>query len=108
MGGVVGTLLMLLETSGVGAVLDLDAIPRPPEVPLDRWLVVFPSYGFLLSVRPERAAEAQAAFTRRALACAAVGQVDASRRLELRSGAEQQVMWDLAAEPLTGFSGAPR
>ena len=54
MGGIIGTTLMLLETSNSGAVLDLDVIPRPPEIPFDRWLVSFPSYGFLLSVHPDR------------------------------------------------------
>jgi AIR synthase-related protein len=107
MGGVVGTALMLLETSGAGAVLDVDAVPRPPDVPLGRWLAAFPSYGFVLSVRPERAADVIAAFAGRDLACAAIGAVDDTRRLALRRGAETEVLWDLAAEPLTGLGGAP-
>lgn len=49
-GGIVGTLAMLCGTSGVGAVLDLDRVPRPPGIPLDRWLVAFPSFGYLLAV----------------------------------------------------------
>ncbi len=106
MGGVVGSLLMLLETSGAGAVLDLDAVPRPEDVPLERWLLAFPSYGFVLSVRPERAAAVQAAFARRDIACAAVGSVDGSRRLTLRAGGAEETLWDLAKEPLTGFAAA--
>jgi AIR synthase-related protein len=108
MGGIIGTLLMLLETSGAGAALDLEAIPRPLEVPLARWLLAFPSYGFLLSVRPDRVGEVRAAFARRDLACAQVGAVDASRRLSIRAGGEERSLWDLAAEPLTGFSRAVR
>ncbi|WP_438006976.1 sll0787 family AIR synthase-like protein [Sorangium sp. So ce321] len=111
MGGVAGTLLMLLETSGAGAVLDLEAVPRPRAVrdlcepSLARWLLAFPSYGFLLSVRPEAASEVLAAFARRGIASAAVGVVDGSRRLTLQAGGERQTLWDLAAEPLTGFAG---
>lgn len=105
MGGVIGTALMLLETSRVGATIDLEAIPRPPGVPLERWLLSFPSYGFVLSARPERADEIQAAFARRDLACACIGAVDASRRLALRAGGEARALWDLAEEPLTGFPG---
>ncbi|PSN11866.1 sll0787 family AIR synthase-like protein, partial [filamentous cyanobacterium CCP5] len=72
MGGLIGTMLMLLETSGCGAILDLDTIPYPPEVPLDKWLVSFPSYGFLLSVRSENLPALQARFQQRGLVCAAI------------------------------------
>ncbi|WP_437967510.1 sll0787 family AIR synthase-like protein [Sorangium sp. So ce260] len=108
MGGVAGTLLMLLETSGVGAVLDLAAVPRPGDVrdlSIARWLLAFPSYGFLLSVRPDAAGEVLAAFARRGIASAAVGVVDGSRRLTLEAAGERQTLWDLAAEPLTGLAG---
>lgn len=107
MGGLIGTALMLLEASGAGAALDLDAVPRPAEGPLERWLLAFPSFGFLLSVRPEQAEAVQAAFAGRDLACARVGTVDGSRRLVLRAGGEEVALWDLGAEPLTGFGSAP-
>ena len=45
MAGAIGTTLMLLECSQAGAVIDVGAIPRPPGVPLLRWLQTFPSYG---------------------------------------------------------------
>ncbi len=51
-GGVVGTLAMFCDCSGTGAHLDLELLPCPPGVPLDRWLVTFPSYGYLLAVSP--------------------------------------------------------
>ncbi len=44
--GVLGSLLMLLETTGCGATIDLSALPSPVEADLARWLQVFPSYGF--------------------------------------------------------------
>jgi len=104
MGGVVGTLLMLLETSGCGAVLNLDSVPRPESVPLERWLTCFPSYGFLLSVRPEQVAAVQAKFHRRELACAIVGQVQPGHQLYLQMQGETQLFWDLQQQPLTGFA----
>ena len=105
MGGIVGTLLMLLETSGCGAILDLQAVPCPAELTLERWLVMFPSYGFLLSVRPEHAAAVQAEFQQRDLVCGLVGSVQAGHQLWLQSGQESALFWDLAACPLTGFGG---
>lgn len=104
MGGIIGTLLMLLETSGAGAVLNLDAIPRPAEVSLDWWLLCFPSYGFLLSIRPEKAQAVQAQFHRQGLVCEVIGEVRASHQLILQSQEESVLFWDLLKEPLTGFS----
>ena len=108
MGGLVGTTLMLLEASGVGARLALDAIPRPPGVPWEIWLLAFPSYGFLLSVAPSRSGEATAAFAARGIDAAVVGRVDESRRLTLVAGAEQATLWDLSVNPLTGFGPGSR
>jgi selenophosphate synthetase-related protein len=54
-GGIVGTLAMLMECSGVGAELRLDDLPRPENADLARWLVSFPSFGYLLSTAPEDA-----------------------------------------------------
>ncbi|GAC1584538.1 MAG: methanogenesis marker 2 protein [Candidatus Velthaea sp.] len=102
MGGILGTALMLLECSGVGAHIDIDRIPRPPGVSIERWLRSFPSYGFLLSVRPDRVEDVQSRFTRRQIACAPVGRCSADRRVHLRSGAEEVLFWDLGTTPLMG------
>jgi uncharacterized protein len=98
MAGAVGTALMLLECSRVGAMIDLDTIPLPPGVPLQRWLSSFPSFGFVLSVRPEHVAEVQSRFAARALACAVVGQVDDSQTVVLRQGVHSELLWDLRSE----------
>lgn len=105
MGGVIGTALMMLEASGAGATLDAAAVPRPEGVPLERWLLAFPSYGFVLAARPADEAAIVDAFGARGLACARVGEVDASRRLSIRDAGEEALLWDLSAEPLTGFRG---
>jgi selenophosphate synthetase-related protein len=102
MAGIVGTILMLAETSGVGAAIDVDAIPMPPYVPLDRWLRTFPSYGFILSVRPEHVDAVCSRFTTRSIACGAVGTVTERRVVELTRDSEHATYWDLEAEPFTG------
>jgi AIR synthase-related protein len=108
MGGLAGTALMLLEGSGVGATLSLDAVPRPPGVPLEKWLLAFPSFGFLLSVSPERCDAVLATFAGRGIAAARIGRVDASRRLTLAAAGESALVWDLGAQPLTGYGQAER
>ncbi|MBB3642143.1 sll0787 family AIR synthase-like protein [Variovorax atrisoli] len=98
MAGAVGTAMMLLECSGVGARIDLDAIPRPDGVPLLRWLSSFPSYGFVLSVSPAQAAGVAARFAARDIACAVVGQVDATRQVRLCAGGEEALLWDFGSD----------
>jgi len=101
MPGTAGSLLQLLEPSRCGARLDIEAVPRPDGVALERWLLTFPSFGFLITVPPERADEAAQPFLRRGLACAACGRLDDSGALELAAAGETVRVWDLAREPLT-------
>ncbi len=104
MPGAAGSLLQLLEVAGCGAVLDVDRLPRPDGVPIERWLRTFPSFGFLLAAAtPEAAGAARAVFTQRGLACEVCGAFEDSRTLDLRSGAERATVWDLAIAPLTGL-----
>ncbi|WP_219209270.1 sll0787 family AIR synthase-like protein [Variovorax boronicumulans] len=102
MAGAIGTTLMLLECSKVGATLDLDAIPRPGGVPLLRWLTSFPSFGFVLSVRPEALGEVLTRFAARDIACQVVGEVDDSRTLMLKQGDARQLLWDLNTDAFIG------
>jgi uncharacterized protein len=103
MGGVIGTSLMLLETSKCGAIIDLETIPRPTTVPFDRWLMSFPSYGFLLSVPPDRVAAVQQLFHDRQITCTDIGEVIDIPQLILKSQQESMIFWDFDREHLTGF-----
>ncbi|GAC1607860.1 MAG: GNAT family N-acetyltransferase [Mycobacteriales bacterium] len=47
MAGVVGTLGMLAEASGCGAVLDVSAVPTPDGASAGDWLTCFPGFGML-------------------------------------------------------------
>jgi AIR synthase-related protein len=105
MGGLLGTTLMLLETSGCGAILNIDAIPCPPQVPLATWLTCFPSYGFLLSLPAVRIQPVQDLFHRHQLTCEPVGEVTDGSHLSLYWQGESLIFWDLDQTPLTGFRG---
>ena len=101
MPGVAGSLLQLLELAGCGATLDVDRLPRPDGMPIERWMLAFPSFGFVLAAPPDKAEAACEAFARRGLACAPCGAFDDSRVLRLAGGGESAEVWDLAAEGLT-------
>ncbi|MDD5214157.1 MAG: sll0787 family AIR synthase-like protein [Methylococcales bacterium] len=102
MAGTIGTILMLLECSRLGGVIDVSAIPRPENVSLERWLTCFPSYGFVLSVDEKNANDVIARFTQRDIACAVVGKTDDSKRLRLTDNQNEELFWDLNNSPLMG------
>ncbi|SDD56055.1 hypothetical protein SAMN05216345_11141 [Cupriavidus sp. YR651] len=99
MGGAVGTALMLMECSGVGGTIDLDALPIPPGVPISRWLAAFPSYGFVLAVDANHTADVCARFHARGIACADIGALDASHCLRIAYRGEAAKVWDYGATP---------
>jgi selenophosphate synthetase-related protein len=105
MPGAAGSLLQLLEAAGCGAVLDVDRLPRPEGVAVDRWLRTFPSFGFLLATTEQHAEAARAVFERHGLACEVCGHFDDSRALQLEAGRERATVWDLGIAPLTGLGG---
>jgi len=107
MAGTCGSLAMLLETSGVGATLDLEQIPAPSGVEPLRWLTAFPSFGYVLSVDERHVSAICARFDAVGVACAAVGTVDDSRELRLRYRAEEALYLDLGERALTGFGQSP-
>jgi len=100
--GVIGTLLMLLECSGLGGVIDIEAIPRPINIDLERWLRCFPSYGFVLSVDAMNSEAVVDLFKQRGISCAAIGRTDDRGQLRLKVGDEEQLLWDLNSEALIG------
>jgi len=102
MAGVCGSLLMMLETSGVGATVDLARVPAPPNSDALRWLSAFPSFGFVLSVEPGDADEVCARFEALGVSCASVGEITSEPNLELNYARERATYWELC-EPLTGF-----
>ncbi len=103
MPGAAGSLIQLLELAGCGAHLDLDRLPRPAGVALERWLLTFPSFGFVLAAPADRADAACAAFIRRGLACAPCGRFTEERRLTVATGGQVGVAWDFEVEVLTAL-----
>ena len=99
-GGIVGTAAMLAECSGAGITIDLNAIPKPDGVVLERWLMTFPSFGYLLAVKPGHVAPTIARFAERGIAAAAIGSVVSGSRLVIRDGTAAETIWDFAERPL--------
>jgi AIR synthase-related protein len=104
--GVLGSLLMLLEATGSGAHIDLNTLPCPPDADPARWLQVFPSYGFLITLDETDWPSVQAAFAFEGVCCERIGKVNASAALTVEANTQRAEFWNLAEQVLTGFSYA--
>lgn len=103
-GGLLGTLIMMLELTGCGAVLDLSAIPRP-EGDLLRWLRAFQSFGFLLAVEPEKVSALLNYFQHSHLSCAPIGSFTGDGKIQLDYLGATAEFWDVNQQPLTAMGG---
>ncbi len=101
MAGSIGSLAMLLEPGSLGAEIDLDLLPAPAGISLDRWLVCFPTYAFWLTT--EQPGHCVELFRSAGLTAAVTGSVTDSGILTLRQGAASRAVIDLRREPVTGL-----
>ncbi|TQS78963.1 MAG: hypothetical protein A3Q59_01240 [Methanomethylophilus alvi] len=103
--GSVGTLGMLLETSEMGAEVDIRSIPIPESEKgegLIRWLLAYQGCGFVYSCPPEHSADVIAEFAKVGCAGAVVGKINSSRRLTLTMDGEKGVLFDFTKDIITG------
>jgi selenophosphate synthetase-related protein len=104
MAGLIGSLAMLLECNTLGVSVDLDAMPVPAGVTVERWVSCFPCLMFLLCVPAGREEECLAAFGRRGLAAAAVGTLDDTGALRICSAGRTETVFDLSRESVTNLA----
>lgn len=103
-GGVAGTAVMLAECSGVGIEIDLDAIPRPEDTTLARWMTTFPSFGYLLAAEPADVPAILERFAKRDIAAAVTGRITDGSKVTLCDGTARATLWDHAKDPYLGLA----
>ena len=101
--GILGTISIMLENSGKGGCIDLEAIPRPSEIALIDWLHCFQSFGFILSVKPEKSKEVQAIFSRRMISSKIIGKVSEEPIVTLKQKQEFIILFDFRKDEITGI-----
>lgn len=103
MAGLIGSVLMLLESSSVGAEINIDSIPRPFEVPLAEWMLAFPSFGFILSVDPKNTPRVREKFTTSGLSCESIGRVIEEKSVYfVDDKGQRELFWDFHESALIG------
>lgn len=98
--GALGTLGMLLEASGKGAVIDVGKIPRPKDVDLIQWLTAYQGCGFVVTCREARAKVVMDEFSRSDITAAVCGTVTKGHLLELELEGQHEVLFDFGKDTL--------
>jgi putative methanogenesis marker protein 2 len=100
--GSLGTLGMLLETSKMGADVDLGKIPTPQGVDFLQWLCAYQGCGFVVSVRPENSNEVLMHFGSVGLISNVVGSVNDSKKFNIFDSDKSQILFDFKSDVITG------
>jgi selenophosphate synthetase-related protein len=105
--GILGTVSIMMENSGKGALIELASIPNPAEIELPDWLVCFQSFGFVLSVPPKNSAAVIALFKEREITAAIIGKVTEEPKIVLKNGSESKILFDFKKDKITGIVSPP-
>ena len=106
--GILGTVSIMMENSGKGALIELDSIPRPVEIELSDWLVCFQSFGFVLPVSPKNSKAVISLFQEREITTTVIGKVIEEPIVTLKNRPESKVLFDFRKDKITGIVYRPR
>jgi len=100
--GSIGTLGMLLETSGKGGYVDIKRIPRPDNSDFIQWIRAYQGCGFVLTCPPSNSRKIINMLSEVGITAAVVGNIENSSKLELELDGERAVVFDFSREFITG------
>lgn len=101
--GILGTLGMLLEASGVGATVELDRIPRNSKVNWEEWLKVYPGSGFVLTAGKENTLECIELLEDVNITSQVVGTILDENKLYLTHVDQEEVVFNFDQEMIMGI-----
>jgi putative methanogenesis marker protein 2 len=103
--GIIGTLGMLCETSGVGAHVRLleIVIPNDPEITVERWMLMHPGTGFVFTAEAGNAEECMRVLSEGGMTAAVCGEITADKKVIISDGADSAVVFDFEKDIITGI-----
>lgn len=94
MGGIAGTIAMLLESSKKGGIIYLDRIPAPQDMEFNKWIKSFLSYGFIISCLPSNSDRVISMFNTVGITATTIGNIDDSKQFVLNWHGEKELLFD--------------
>lgn len=101
--GTLGTLGMLLETSDVGATVDLEKIPRNESIEWDQWLKMYPGAGFVLTSPEDKISKCIELLENVNITSAVCGEIIEENTLYLTYKGQKEVLFDFKEDSIVGI-----
>jgi hypothetical protein len=103
--GTLGTLGMLLESSKMGAIIQLEQIPYPENNDLDftHWLKMYQGCGFVVTCEPTKAEGIIDIFNTAGITAQVAGEVTKEHKLVLKHQNNVEILFDFEKEKITGI-----
>ncbi|AXV40910.1 methanogenesis marker 2 protein [Methanobacterium sp. BAmetb5] len=101
--GTLGTLGMLLETSNMGATVELGMIPRNTTVNWEDWLKLYPGSGFVLTAPENNVSQITQILEKVNVTTRVVGHIIPEKKLYLTSEGDKEVVFDFCTDRITGI-----
>jgi uncharacterized protein len=106
--GIIGTLGMILELSGVGADVEVPAIPKPSKLEYGQWLRMYPGMGFIVTCDPGNTQKVLDIYRSHGLTAAKIGNVVPSHMLAVTDGRDRATVFDFNKQCITGLEPSRR
>jgi putative methanogenesis marker protein 2 len=100
--GIIGTIGMLLEQTGVGGRIDLEKIPHPKDVEFSHWLKIYPGFGFVFTSDESDVSQILEIFQNRGISAEEIGRVIETPKLFISLGEDEAEVFDFKKETVTG------
>lgn len=107
-GGIIGTMLLLLEYARRGATINLASFPRPPKMELTSWLKMYISTGYVATCESKHVSKVLEIFRLHGMTAAAVGSIDDTLRVVLHLGGEAKQVFDFAKDSIVAPPEPPQ
>ncbi len=98
--GILGTVSILLESSGKGSVLDLEKIDSPPGVDRIDWFRSFLSFGFIFGVKKNNVEDVAKRIKKCGLCANIIGTVDDSNAVFIKKGNDTELLFDWSIDKI--------
>lgn len=100
--GILGTLGMLLEVSGVGATVELEKIPRNESVEWEQWLKLYPGSGFVLTAKERKVDRCIELLEEVNITASVAGEIIEDTKLYVTHEGQKEVLFDFENDKITG------